>query len=44
MYDYFTEYLVKRQKGVSDFLIMFMAAFAGVFITLFLFFVNSFYI
>ena len=37
MYDYFTEHLIKRQKGISDFLVMFLAAFAGVFITLFLF-------
>ena len=37
MYDYFTEYLVKRRKNIVDFLIMFLAAFAGVFITLFLF-------
>ena len=37
MYDYFTEYLVKRRKNIADFLIMFLAAFGGVFITLFLF-------
>ena len=38
MYDYFTEYLVKRKKNIADIAIMLLSAVAGVCITLFLFF------
>ncbi len=37
MYDYFTEHLVKRQKSIADFIVMFLSAFLGVLLTMFVF-------